>query len=744
MTRRYWVIGAGAVALAWACGDQPATPAAVGVADGGATGTGGGAQQGCASGQTLCDGSCVDLNTNNQNCGACGTACPSGNGCAGGVCTCLAGLEPCGNECTDLSKDPANCGACGNACGATQGCVAGSCACPAGYDSCGADCVNLAADPANCGSCGNICPTGQFCQSGACLCQPGLTACTTGCVDVMSDASNCGACDMPCATGQVCSLGQCEATCAAQLTQCATSCVDVLSSPFHCGTCDNACRAGQTCSGGSCGCPATHQECSGQCADVSTDLLNCGGCGIACSAGQSCIAGVCTCPQGQTDCSGTCADLQADPANCGSCGIQCATDRTCAAGVCTGTVTGTGGAGTGGEAAGGAGTGGLGTGGAATGGNATGGEGTGGDATGGLGTGGEATGGDATGGDATGGEGTGGDATGGDGTGGEATGGEGTGGEATGGADPGDPCEIAASCGTHKWPCWRMPNPAGSGYPNEASYEDVGDVIHDNITCLDWQKSPPGDSYTNASAISYCESLSLGGYDDWRLPTRVEMTSIVDWTRSSSIDPVFDAAGGFHKTGSNWILTITQTGAGAGTDYAWAFNMSDGIVSNAYSAGTAATLRCVRGNGTGEGFNDPAVAPPDQYTILSDDEALDNYTRLIWQRDGDATGLVSWNEAVSYCEGLSLGGSSDWRLPSVRELATLVDEAEVAPSINEEVFPNTHYGARSNNWYWAGHQARSSSASWGLNFDDGFTGFNSGAAAWNTFGPSYTKCVRDE
>ena len=99
---------------------------------------------------------------------------------------------------------------------------------------------------------------------------------------------------------------------------------------------------------------------------------------------------------------------------------------------------------------------------------------------------------------------------------------------------------------------------------------------------------------------------------------------------------------------------------------------------------------------------------------------------------------------MSYCESLSLGGASNWRLPTVRELATLVDEATVAPAINETVFFNTHYGARSNNWYWASHQARSSSAVWGLNFDDGFTGFNSGTAAWNTFGPSYTKCVRDE
>jgi hypothetical protein len=50
------------------------------------------------------------------------------------------------------------------------------------------------------------------------------------------------------------------------------------------------------------------------------------------------------------------------------------------------------------------------------------------------------------------------------------------------------------------------------------------------------------------------------------------------------------------------------------------------------------------------------------------------------------------------------------------------------------------YGARSNDWYWA--VETNGSSAWGLNFDDGFTGFNSGAAAWNTFGPSWARCVR--
>ena len=37
---------------------------------------------------------------------------------------------------------------------------------------------------------------------------------------------------------------------------------------------------------------------------------------------------------------------------------------------------------------------------------------------------------------------------------------------------------------------------------------------------------------------------------------------------------------------------------------------------------------------------------------------------------------------------------------------SLVDEARVAPSINVTMFPNTKYGSRSNNWYWASHKAR--------------------------------------
>ncbi|WP_437785229.1 DUF1566 domain-containing protein [Sorangium sp. So ce1097] len=314
-----------------------------------------------------------------------------------------------------------------------------------------------------------------------------------------------------------------------------------------------------------------------------------------------------------------------------------------------------------------------------------------------------------------------------------------------GGAGAADTCSRAAACGTHKWACWPMPNPAGSGLPNPASTTDLGGgVVRDNVTCLEWQQSPPSESYTWDQAIRYCDDLTLGGHSDWRLPTRIEMTSIVDFTQSPAIDRTAfpGARGGFHKTASDWILTIRQAGAGAGRDQAWAFNLSDGIVSNAYSKATAASLRCVRGNGEGEAPSSPAVAPPDQYTVVSPGEVMDNYTRLIWQQ-GDSPTTMSWADAASYCATLDLNGHT-WRLPSIRELATLVDEAQVAPSINRAMFPDTQYGARSNDWYWGSHEAvRNAPAAWALNFDDGFTGFNAGASGkWNHFTAAWVKCVR--
>jgi len=85
---------------------------------------------GCPEGQVRCSGTCVDIQNDEANCGACGVVCPAGQTCTGG--TCLASGELCGRDgsvicgpcefCTVGSRNP-QCLPC-NPC---QQCVNGTC-----------------------------------------------------------------------------------------------------------------------------------------------------------------------------------------------------------------------------------------------------------------------------------------------------------------------------------------------------------------------------------------------------------------------------------------------------------------------------------------------------------------------------------------------------------------------------------------------------------------------------------------
>jgi hypothetical protein len=92
------------------------------------------------------------------------------------VCPTIDGYTQCDTSCVDLQSDPNNCGSCGNDCSVIAPlsiCQSGTCKCTAGTEPCGPGMVctfTQGSDVNNCGGCGIKCPTGSSCQSGICRC----------------------------------------------------------------------------------------------------------------------------------------------------------------------------------------------------------------------------------------------------------------------------------------------------------------------------------------------------------------------------------------------------------------------------------------------------------------------------------------------------------------------------------------------------------------------------------------------
>lgn len=126
----------------------------------------------CGPGHWDCadDGVCVALDTP-QHCGDCGTVCEDGP-CVAGRCDCGA-LTACEERwtrtrihCVDLETDEANCGRCHDQCPREATCVGGTCVCAPGLTRCehqDPGCVDTLHDPENCGGCGLVCPEGARC-----------------------------------------------------------------------------------------------------------------------------------------------------------------------------------------------------------------------------------------------------------------------------------------------------------------------------------------------------------------------------------------------------------------------------------------------------------------------------------------------------------------------------------------------------------------------------------------------------
>lgn len=75
--------------------------------------------------------------------------------------------------------------------------------------------------------------------------------------------------------------------------------------------------------------------------------------------------------------------------------------------------------------------------------------------------------------------------------------------------------------------------------------------------------------------------------------------------------------------------------------------------------------------------------PTPRFTDNGDDTVSDNLTGLMWTKDANiGSGARTWTQAISDCASCTAGGYSDWRLPQIRELNSLIHFSYFGPALS--------------------------------------------------------------
>jgi hypothetical protein len=238
---------------------------------------------------------------------------------------------------------------------------------------------------------------------------------------------------------------------------------------------------------------------------------------------------------------------------------------------------------------------------------------------------------------------------------------------------------------------------------NTPSYRDNGDgTVSDLVTGLMWTQSPDlngdgtineADKLTLAQAVASTSKVTAGSYSDWRLPTIKELYSLINFsgvdprlddTDPSRLTPFIDTR--YFKFGYGDIDSgerIIDAQFATSTLYVgktflvlqtmFGVNFADGRIKGyppaiAYGQWTEANfyVRYVREN--------PAYGV-NSFKDNGDGTVTDAATRLMWSQPDSGIGM-DWEHALAWAQQKNAEkylGHTDWRLPSIKELQSIVD-----------------------------------------------------------------------
>jgi hypothetical protein len=243
-------------------------------------------------------------------------------------------------------------------------------------------------------------------------------------------------------------------------------------------------------------------------------------------------------------------------------------------------------------------------------------------------------------------------------------------------------------------------------------------MVRDEVTGLIWEVKTENGSmhdwfhkFTWEDArndyISRLNRTKFGGFEDWRLPTVYELTTLLNQDKYlPAIDQTFFPFAAAHPYWS-------ETADAEENTKAWWVHFCRGYI-HSMDKGNSFYVRAVRGTKL------PTAALIDN----GDGTVTDITTGLMWQKAAEAKN--DWESALSFCETLTLAGYDDWRLPNAREMQSIIDYTRRRPSIDTRYFstPTEPDPAEPDryapNGYWTSTiYASNDDAGWVADFDNG-------------------------
>ena len=216
---------------------------------------------------------------------------------------------------------------------------------------------------------------------------------------------------------------------------------------------------------------------------------------------------------------------------------------------------------------------------------------------------------------------------------------------------------------------------------NEPSFvKNSNGTTTDLITELMWQ-STDGGEMTIENAIENCDTLTLGGFSDWRLPNCHELFSILNHDKTNpAIDTNY-----FTKTNADYWWSIQRQKTDS--NKIWVTNVGGGVgnkpKSETLSAGGNKRyhVRAVRD------IHTPNTLPL-HFIDKHDGTIKDTITELMWTATLSAD-TITWEDALTLAENSNFAQHSDWRLPNIKELQSLNNESFISPSLDTNFFKIT-------------------------------------------------------